>query len=143
MIIKIKNIFSALALIIAWGAIAEDTADIPKAQTWGLKFPEPTASLGACVVGDHLYVHGGHVGATHVYSEETHSKNFLRVDLGKKNAKWEKLPVHVSVQGFGMVAYKGRIYRIGGSQATNPKDEPSNLRSLASCSVFDLSLIHI
>ena len=138
MIREIKNISSVLALIIVWGAIAEEIVEIPKAKTWGLKFPEATASLGACVVNDHLYVHGGHVGATHVYSEETHSKNFLRVNLGKKNAKWEKLPVHVPVQGFGMVAYKGRIYRIGGSQATNSKDEPSNLRSLASCSVFDV-----
>ena len=133
-----KIILSALALTLGWGAIAENTVDIPKAKTWELRFPEATASLGACVVDNHLYVHGGHVGATHVYSEQTHSKNFLRVDLGKKDAKWEKLPVHIPVQGFGMVAYESKVYRIGGSQATNAKQEPSNLRSLASCSVFDV-----
>ena len=132
-----KNILSALALILGWGAIAEEPETAQKAKLWKLKFPDSTASLGACVVDGYLYVHGGHAGETHTYSAETHSQNFLRVAFKEKGAKWEKLSLETPSQGFGMVAYKDKIYRIGGSQATNAKEEASNLRSLASCSVFD------
>ena len=132
-----KNILSTLVLILGWGAIAEEAETAQKAKLWKLKFPDSTASLGACVVDGYLYVHGGHAGKTHTYSAETHSQNFLRVAFKEKGAKWEKLPLETPSQGFGMVAYKDKIYRIGGSQATNAKEEDSNLRSLASCSVFD------
>ena len=36
-----------------------------------------------------------------------------------------------------MVAYKGKIYVVGGSQATNPEDERSNLSSVSEVSFFD------
>ena len=139
---KIQSYFPCAALLFAT-ALAIAAEPTPTTKKWELSFPDATASLGACVVDGHLYVHGGHTGATHQYSRDNHSKHFLRVNLSSPEAKWEKLPVETNCQGFGMVAHAGRIYRIGGSQATNAKDAPSNLRSLASCSVFDLSLIHI
>ena len=82
-------------------------------------------------------MHGGHTGATHEYSLDNHSKDFLRIDLASPDAKWEKLPVETLSQGFGMVTHGGLIYQIGGSQATNEKGEPSNLRSIAKCSIFN------
>ena len=133
---KIQSYFPCAALLFA-AALAIAAEPTPTTKKWELSFPDATASLGACVVDGHLYVHGGHTGATHQYSRDNHSKHFLRVNLSSPEAKWEKLPVETNCQGFGMVAHAGRIYRIGGSQATNAKDAPSNLRSLASCSVFD------
>ena len=132
-----KKILGALALTLVWGAIAEESKKPLETQTWDQAFPDATASLGACVVDDYLYVHGGHTGATHQYSTDNHSQNFLRMNLGRAGAKWEKLPLNTLAQGFGMVAHGGLIYQIGGSQATNEKDEPSNLRSIAECAAFN------
>ena len=133
---KFKILF-AIFTTAAMAVIAESSVPAPTTQTWKLAFPDATASLGAVVVDGHLYVHGGHTGATHQYSVDNHSQNFLRLNLSTPKAKWEKLPLGTPCQGFGMVAHGGRIYRVGGSQATNAKGAPSNLRSLASCSVFD------
>ena len=133
---KVKLIIASLLFSITLNAESSEVNYITN-KVWGLGFPEATASLGACVTGGHLYVHGGHTGATHEYSLDNHSKDFLRIDLASPDAKWEKLPVETLSQGFGMVTHGGLIYQIGGSQATNEKGEPSNLRSIAKCSVFN------
>ncbi len=101
-----------------------------------LKLPVPVTSFGACKSGSFLYVYGGHTGEAHVYSVKTHSSHFVRTDF-KKGTEWETLPFNRPLQGFGMAAYKGKIYLAGGSQATNPEDERSNLSSVAEVSVFD------
>ena len=133
---KVKLIIASLLFSITLNAESSEVNYITN-KVWGLGFPEATASLGACVTGGHLYVHGGHTGATHEYSLDNHSKDFLRIDLASPDAKWEKLPVETLSQGFGMVTHGGLIYQIGGSQATNEKGEPSNLRSIAKCSVYN------
>lgn len=133
---KVKLIIASLLFSITLNAESSEVNYITN-KVWDLGFPEATASLGACVTGGHLYVHGGHTGATHEYSLDNHSKDFLRIDLASPDAKWEKLPVETLSQGFGMVTHGGLIYQIGGSQATNEKGEPSNLRSIAKCSVFN------
>ena len=101
-----------------------------------LKLPAPVTSFGACVAGNALYVYGGHRGEAHVYSRETHSRHFVRVDLAKMD-KWEELPFREPLQGFGMAAHEGKIYLAGGSQATNEPGTRSNLTSVAEVSVFD------
>ena len=106
------------------------------AETLKATLPAPITSFGACRAGKHLYVYGGHVGEAHVYSKETHSLNFVRMDLVKRQ-KWEKLPFNQPLQGFGMAAHKGKIYIAGGSQATNDDGEASNLSSTKKVSVFD------
>ena len=103
-----------------------------------LVLPEPITSFGACKDGDFLYVYGGHTGEAHVYSKETHSKSFVRLDL-KKVKNWESLPFDQPLQGFGMAAHNGRIYISGGSQATNEDEEESNLSSLSSVSFYDIN----
>ena len=58
-----------------------------------------------------IYVYGGHVGDAHVYSKETHSKSFVRLNLKSEKKTWEKLPFNDSLQGFGMAPVKvGSIY---------------------------------
>ncbi len=107
-------------------------------SAWRLHLPDPITSFGACKEGGYIYVYGGHVGDAHVYSKETHSKSFVRLNLKSKKKNWEKLPFNDSLQGFGMAAYKGRVFISGGSQATNEDGEESNLSSLNKVSVFDI-----
>lgn len=128
---------ASLLILTSIGNMGVADPGATKTHVWNLAFPEATASLGAVVVADHLYVHGGHTGETHKYSTANHSQNFLRVPLRGKNRQWEKLPLASPAQSFGLVAHEGRIYRIGGSRATNAPGEQSNLRSLATCAVFD------
>ena len=132
---KVKLIITSLLFSITLNAESSEVNYITN-KVWDLGFPEATASLGACVTGGHLYVHGGHTGATHEYSLDNFSKYFLRIDLPAPMQSG-KLPVETLSQGFGMVTHGGLIYQIGGSQATNEKGEPSNLRSIAKCSVFN------
>ena len=95
-------------------------------SAWRLHLPDPITSFGACKEGGYIYVYGGHVGDAHVYSKETHSKSFVRLNLKSKKKNWEKLPFNDSLQGFGMAAYKGRVFISGGSQATNEDGEESS-----------------
>ena len=55
-------------------------------SAWSLSLPEAVTSFGASRDEKFLYVYGGHVGDAHVYSKETHSKSFVRLNLksGKK-----------------------------------------------------------
>ena len=123
-------------LTILFFAFASIPFSSAQSDVLGLKLPEPITSFGACKSGKFLYVYGGHTGEAHVYSKKTHSSFFVRTDL-KKATEWENLPFNRPLQGFGMVAYKGKIYVVGGSQATNPEDERSNLSSVSEVSFFD------
>ena len=68
---KVKLIIASLLFSITLNAGSSEVNYITN-KVWGLGFPEATASLGACVTGGHLYVHGGHTGATHEYSLDNH-----------------------------------------------------------------------
>ena len=103
---------------------------------WKKVLPEAVTSFGACREGDHLYVYGGHKGQAHVYSLDSHSKSFARIDIQNPNS-WELLPFNRPLQGFGMASFNGKIYISGGSQATNSSGEKSNLTSVREVSAFD------
>ena len=103
---------------------------------WDTKLPDPVTSFGACKSGGYLYVYGGHKGEAHVYSKETHSQTFARMNL-KDRKEWESLPFNIPIQGFGMAAHEDKIYIVGGSQATNSPKEKSNLTSRSDVAVFD------
>lgn len=136
----IKQLVKAIIYIIALINVhfhLHGISEKSKPKKWGLTLPDPITSFGACIDNNYLYVYGGHIGDAHVYSRATHSSNFVRVDLQTKEV-WQKLPFNRPVQGFGMAAYKGKIYLAGGSQATNKEGEESNLSSLAEVFVFDV-----
>ena len=128
---QIFTIRAQLVLLLMTGILAE-----VKSQTKSFpKLPEAVTSFGASRLGNFLYVYGGHVGQAHVYSKETHSQSFVRINL-KSPKKWEELPFNQSLQGMGMASFKGKIYVVGGSQATNKKGEESNLSSLSTVSIY-------
>jgi N-acetylneuraminic acid mutarotase len=98
--------------------------------------PAAVSSFGAAVVGDHVYVYGGHTGRAHSYSTETTRGEFCRLNL-KKPDKWESLAGGPKLQGLALVAHGGKLYRIGGMQPQNAKTEKTDTRSQACCAVFD------
>ena len=99
--------------------------------------PEATASFGAVASDGWMYVYGGHVSPTHSYSIEAVSGAFHRWNLS--TGAWEGLPGGPGLQGVGLAAHAGKIYRAGGMQPVNRKGEPDDQRSVADAARFDPS----
>ena len=98
--------------------------------------PEAVSSLGAAVSNGWLYVYGGHSGKSHQYSTETVRGSFRRLNLTNPNA-WEELPGGPILQGLALVAYRDKIYRIGGMQPRNKPGEDADNHSVSACARFD------
>lgn len=121
--------------LIAPGALAG--GDGPAAMSVSLaKLPQGVDSFGGAVLGDWLYVYGGHTGKTHRYSRETASKHFRRLNL-RDRTTWEELPGGPALQGVTLMAHGGLLYRIGGMAPHNPPGTPSDLKSVADFARFD------
>ena len=99
--------------------------------------PAPAVnSFGGAVLGDWLYVYGGHAGQTHQYSVETTAKHFRRLNL-KDRSTWEELPMGPDVQGVALVSDGRYLYRLGGMAARNAPGQPHDLHSVADFARFD------
>jgi N-acetylneuraminic acid mutarotase len=99
--------------------------------------PKGITSFGAAVLGNDLYVYGGHFGEAHHYSESGQSNEFLRISMTAENADWEKLASGPKLTGLALVEHGGRLYRTGGFTAKNSDDEDQNLWSQNSFAMFD------
>ncbi|MBX3448593.1 MAG: hypothetical protein KF777_03485 [Planctomycetaceae bacterium] len=99
--------------------------------------PHPVTSFGAAIVGDDVYVYGGHLGSPHHYSTEGQSDHFLRLNLKNPAEGWKELASVPKKTGLAMVPYQGRIYRIGGFEATNKESEDQVLVSTADVAMYD------
>lgn len=116
--------------------ISTETADSDVPTTFAV-MPEPAVnSFGGAVLGDWLYVYGGHVGKTHSYSETTTAKHFRRLNL-KDRTTWEDLPMTRDVQGVALVSDGKSLYRLGGMVARNRTGEEHDLHSVADFARFD------
>jgi hypothetical protein len=111
---------------------AEPRATLPE-------LPEPLSSFGAVVADGWLYVYGGHIGTEHDHSAANLSNHFRRIQLDGGRG-WEELPMQTPLQGLPLVAYGGKIYRVGGLHARNTTtDEPADLHSIGDFAEFDPS----
>lgn len=99
--------------------------------------PKGITSFGAAIVGDDVYVYGGHFGEAHHYSEGGQSNEFRRISLTADNAKWELLASGPKLTGLAMVEYNGKLYRVGGFTAKNKDEEDQSLWSQDSFACFD------
>ncbi len=88
------------------------------------------------MLGDRLYVYGGHTGKMHKYSRETVSTHFRRLNL-RDRATWEELPSGPPLQGVTLMAHDDRLYRIGGMAPHNAPGQPQDLVSVADVARFD------
>lgn len=96
----------------------------------------PVTSFGGAIVGDHVYVYGGHLGSAHHYSTEGQSARFARLNLQSPNS-WEDLAAVPKRTGLAMVPYQGRLIRIGGFEARNKEGEDEHLVSMADVASYD------
>ena len=93
-------------------------------------------SFGAAIADGYLYTYGGHLGAAHDYSHEQQSGELMRLNLAKPDA-WELVNEGPRRTGLALVAYQGKLYRIGGWESKNKKGEKWNLISQADFARFD------
>ena len=93
-------------------------------------------SLGAAVADGHLYIYGGHLGSPHEYAAELQARQLLRLKLAKPT-EWEIVGEGPPRTGLAMVAYGGRLYRVGGWEAKNAKGAEQDLHSTRDFARFD------
>jgi hypothetical protein len=114
-------------------------ADATPAKSQGLSLPDlpqPVTSFGAAVLGDALYVYGGHTGSAHSYSTAEQSHTLTRLKL-RQGSKWETVAEGPRLQGLALVAHAGKVYRLGGFTAKNAEGEDHDLWSQDSVAAFD------
>jgi N-acetylneuraminic acid mutarotase len=99
--------------------------------------PNAVTSFGAAVVGDDVYVYGGHFGDSHHYSDSGQSGDFMRLSLANGKATWESLPGGPKLTGLALVEHAGKLYRVGGFTAKNKENEDQSLWSQESFACFD------
>ena len=96
---------------------------------------DPVTSFGAALVGDMLYVYGGHTGALDSYSNTEQRRTLSRLNL--KTRGWEDVLDGPPLQGLALVAHDGKLYRIGGFTAKNAEGDDHDLWSQDVVTVFD------
>lgn len=94
-------------------------------------------SFGAAIVGEDLYVYGGHFGMAHHYSKEGQSNELRRISLNSERPTWEVLPEGPKLTGLAMVAHNGKLYRVGGFSALNDENADQDLHSQSSFAAYD------
>jgi outer membrane protein assembly factor BamB len=90
--------------------------------------PQPATSFGAAIAGDWLYVYGGNTGKAHEFNRECVKGDFFRLKIPAGTA-WEKLPGGPALLSVSLVAYDGKIIRLGGMNARNEKGAKNDLHS--------------
>lgn len=126
-----------LAVLAALGCRATIGADLVRAVDAKLPpLPDKISSFGAAIVGDDLYVYGGHIGGAHQHSKDNLSHKFSRLRLAAPS-EWETLPVGVALQSPALVAHGGKVYRLGGLTAHNAQKEVEKLESVTDFECFD------
>lgn len=111
------------------GKISSTTPSPSDRGTPYIDLPRGITSFGAAVIGDWLYVYGGHFGRPHHYSNTSQSDQLSRLNLSKAS-NWEVVAKGPRLQGLAMVAHGDKLYRVGGFTAHNQEDDDHDLRSV-------------
>lgn len=101
--------------------------------------PEAVTSFGATSADGYLYVLGGYNGEPHNYSQAGQRKGLWRLALDGQS-DWQQLSqLEHGLQGLSLVHHRGKLCRVGGTQARNTADQSADLHSSADASCFDLN----
>ncbi|MBA4031902.1 MAG: hypothetical protein C0478_13570 [Planctomyces sp.] len=90
--------------------------------------PKGITSFGGAIVGDVVYVYGGHMGGAHHYAKGELSTELWSLDL-KNPSQWQVLGSGPERAGLTMVAVGNDVYRLGGFAAENAVGEDDILKS--------------
>ncbi|MEM7234336.1 MAG: DUF4198 domain-containing protein [Planctomycetota bacterium] len=93
-------------------------------------------SFGGAVLGESLYIYGGHFGRPHHYSDTSQSDELLRLSLTDPKG-WEIAARGPRLQGLALVAHGNKLYRVGGFTAHNKEGDDHDLRSVNNFESFD------
>ncbi len=110
-------------------------------ESLGPPLPEAISSFGAAVNNDWLYVYSGHTGKAHQHSRENLSHTFARLNLDEPKA-WELLAMETPLQGLALVSSGENLFRVGGMQPQNNRQEEDDLRSVDEFARFDPATGH-
>jgi N-acetylneuraminic acid mutarotase len=132
---KLKTSFLCAGLALA-SLCAASAAETPSLLPYP-PMPEAVSSFGATAAGDYIYIFGGHMGRMPGSSLDVLSPHFSRVKISDPKAGWEDLPMQDSSQSPGLVAWDGKVYRVGGLSFRNRSGEETSFRSLDVFSRFD------
>ncbi|MBX3746144.1 MAG: PQQ-binding-like beta-propeller repeat protein [Verrucomicrobiae bacterium] len=125
--VGVMAVLAACGLV--WG-MPSWAADFPP------EMPESLTSFGAAMVGEDLYVFGGHRGAAHQYSSEGVSGALWRLPV-RAGGEWVELAGDEPAQGTALVAHRGGVIRVGGMAARNAPGEKHDLHSLDRVARFE------
>ena len=101
--------------------------------------PEELTSFGASVLGGKVYVYGGHTGEAHSYSTAEQSNRLWCLNTQNPKSGWQQISTGPRLQGLGLVAWNGKLIRIGGFTAMNEEGEDHDLQSQALVAAFDIA----
>jgi len=133
---------SVLFGLLLWTtSLTSSAQDAATASPWP-PLPVGVSSLGAVAADGYLYVYGGHAGKTHSYDTQSVLGTFHRLPLQPNSAAegrstWESLPGGTRLQGMNLVAYQGKIIRVGGMEPRNEPGTPANNVSVATVVQYD------
>lgn len=99
---------------------------------------QPVTSFGGAILGDKVFIYGGHTGGAHSYANDEQDRFVRQLDL--KTGVWKSLAEGPPLQGLALVAHGDRLYRIGGFTAKNAAGEKHDLWSQADVAAFDLKV---
>jgi uncharacterized GH25 family protein len=129
--------YSTLSLTISEPPATTSTDSTGTHSTLNLPVLDPgLTSFGAAMIGDDLYLYGGHFGKPHHYSIEGQSNQLLKLNL-KDPAGWDVVSTGPRRTGLAAVSHGGKFYRIGGFEAQNPDGEKQSLWSTSDFACYD------
>jgi N-acetylneuraminic acid mutarotase len=100
--------------------------------------PQARTSFGAAVVGNQVYLYGGHSGAPHEYDAESTLSDLLVISFADA-APPRLLARGAALQSPALVADGERLILIGGMTPLNAPGNAESLRSSADCQTWDLA----
>jgi hypothetical protein len=103
------------------------------------ELPLTLTSFGAARLGDKVYVYGGHTGEAHSYSNDQQSNQLLSLDLSHPDQPWKVESESDRLQGLALIAYQGKVIRVGGFSALNAAGEKHVLKSTAEVAAYDVA----
>jgi N-acetylneuraminic acid mutarotase len=131
---KLPLLVLALGVLLGEAQGAESTRKDAAVQYPPL--PKAVTSFGAAIVGDALYVYGGHTGRAHSYYQEAQEHTLRRLDLSDPQG-WEALAEGPRLQSVALLAHDGKLYRIGGFTAKNSEGEARDFWSQDDVARYD------